>query len=104
MRVLMLALALLALSATAAAAQTESKPLLSFDRLSMSLGAQQVWHERLDGDNVGTAQRFEFGLFGAYDLVPRLALVGSAASSVYDGAQPEMRYTLGARYVIKLAK
>lgn len=83
MKKTLFALALLALSATASLAAEE--PLFSPKRLSVAAGANYAAFSQVGPSAAsipGYKKEWEVGLYSAYNLTPRVSLVGSSVMGV----------------------
>jgi len=87
------------LAAAAAVAQAEDKPVVDWSRLSLAAGVNYAWHAAPFDDSAPVpawGREWEAGLYGAYNLTPRLSLVGSTVYGL-DNKNVESRVGLRVR-------
>lgn len=88
------------LGASTAQAAEGDRPLLSMDRLSLAGGVNHVWHAAPAEDSTPlplAVREWEAGLYAAYNLTPRLSLVGSTVYG-FDNKLVESRAGLRVRF------
>ena len=79
-------------------AMAETKPLFSKDRVSLAAGLDYSFYNRAGVEPVPSFKKeWEVGLFGAYNLTPKLSLTSSAG---YGFDNKFVRYKVGLRTVI----
>lgn len=76
----------------------EPSPLFDKSRASLAVGADYAFYQKTGSQPLPSFKKeFEVGIYGAYNLVPKLSLVSSAQLGVDNLL---VKWKLGARYVI----